>query len=183
LLGNIIKIQGWRNPVVVSARSGLIIKGHGRLAAATKMGFTEIPVDIQHYETEESEIEDMIADNRISELSTFDTDSLGQLIAQLSNAKVDLSLAGFTADDLKAFQNVTLNLDTKVDIPMGEQSDFHQMTFIVSTAQQDRIYEALAMAKKLGSIEEDSENKNQNGNALFAVCDNYMGSHGDSQTN
>jgi ParB-like chromosome segregation protein Spo0J len=35
LLAKIIRSQGWRNPIVVSERSGFIISGHGRLEAAT----------------------------------------------------------------------------------------------------------------------------------------------------
>jgi len=34
----IIKAQGWRNPIVVSKRSGFVVKGHGRLAAARLLG-------------------------------------------------------------------------------------------------------------------------------------------------
>ena len=33
-LGAIIRGAGWRNPITVSTRSGLIVRGHGRLAAA-----------------------------------------------------------------------------------------------------------------------------------------------------
>ncbi len=33
-LGMIIRNAGWRNPITVSTRSGLIVRGHGRLAAA-----------------------------------------------------------------------------------------------------------------------------------------------------
>jgi ParB-like chromosome segregation protein Spo0J len=31
LLAKIIRVSGWRNPIVVSNRSGLITKGHARL--------------------------------------------------------------------------------------------------------------------------------------------------------
>ena len=34
----IIKAQGWRNPIVVSKRSGFVVKGHGRLAATRLLG-------------------------------------------------------------------------------------------------------------------------------------------------
>ena len=34
LLGRIIRQAGWRQPITVSKRSGFIVKGHGRLAAA-----------------------------------------------------------------------------------------------------------------------------------------------------
>lgn len=33
-LGRIIRQTGWRAPITVSKRSGFIVKGHGRLAAA-----------------------------------------------------------------------------------------------------------------------------------------------------
>ena len=45
LLAKIIKSQGWRAPITVSTRSGFIVRGHGRLAAAQKLGLTEVPVD------------------------------------------------------------------------------------------------------------------------------------------
>jgi hypothetical protein len=38
LLASIIQEQGWRNPVTVSNRSGLIVRGHGRLEAALLIG-------------------------------------------------------------------------------------------------------------------------------------------------
>lgn len=34
-LGRIIRQTGWRAPITVSKRSGFIVKGHGRLAAAS----------------------------------------------------------------------------------------------------------------------------------------------------
>ena len=45
LLGKIIKDQGWRMPITVSKRSGLIVKGHGRLEAAFRVGILKAPVD------------------------------------------------------------------------------------------------------------------------------------------
>ena len=46
-LAAIIKATGWRQPITVSTRSGLIVKGHGRLAAARYGKFKEAPVDYQ----------------------------------------------------------------------------------------------------------------------------------------
>lgn len=42
-LGRIIRQTGWRAPITVSKRSGFIVKGHGRLAAAKLEGLTEVP--------------------------------------------------------------------------------------------------------------------------------------------
>jgi ParB-like chromosome segregation protein Spo0J len=38
LLASIIQEQDWRNPVTASNRSGLIVRGHGRLHAALLIG-------------------------------------------------------------------------------------------------------------------------------------------------
>ena len=61
LLAKIIKAQGWRNPIVVSNRSGLITKGHGRYEAAKLLGADTAPVDYQDYANEKQELADMIA--------------------------------------------------------------------------------------------------------------------------
>jgi ParB-like chromosome segregation protein Spo0J len=45
LLAKVITAQGWRSPITVSKRSGLIVRGHGRYAAALRLGTPEVPVD------------------------------------------------------------------------------------------------------------------------------------------
>jgi len=52
LLSKIIQNQGWRAPITVSTRSGFIVRGHGRLLAAQKLGLTQVTVDRQDYVTE-----------------------------------------------------------------------------------------------------------------------------------
>jgi len=72
LLAKIIKHQGWRNPIVVSKRSGFITKGHARLEAAGLMGWSSVPIDEQEYPSEAMEYADMVADNKIAELAESD---------------------------------------------------------------------------------------------------------------
>lgn len=99
LLAKIIKGQGFRNPIVVSKRSGFVIKGHGRLEAAKLLEMTEVPVDFQDYENEAAEWADMIADNRIAEIADTDEDELKSLLKEL-DGKIDLDLTGFDGDSL-----------------------------------------------------------------------------------
>ena len=47
LLASIIRATGWRAPITVSKRSGLVTKGHGRLMAAQLDDLTDAPVDYQ----------------------------------------------------------------------------------------------------------------------------------------
>lgn len=95
LLAKIIREQGWRNPIVVSTRSGLITRGHGRLEAARLLKAGSVPVDFQDYSSEEEELADAIADNRIAELAEIDEPMLRQLIEQLDQSDFDIELAGF----------------------------------------------------------------------------------------
>src|SRR5450759_1613063 len=95
LLAKIISTQGWRAPITVSTRSGLVVRGHGRLAAAELLGAAEAPVDFQDYESEASEWADLIADNRIAELSEMDLSSLSDLLSDLRLEAIDLDLTGF----------------------------------------------------------------------------------------
>lgn len=99
-LAEVIKLAGWRAPVTVSDLSGMIVKGHGRLAAAKMAGFEEIPVEVQHYETLEHERADMIADNHLAELADLDGEALAGLLSDLQEAG-SLDITGFTSSDLE----------------------------------------------------------------------------------
>jgi len=100
LLGKIIANQGWRSPIVVSKRSGFIVKGHGRYQAALKIGASKVPVDEQDYETEAQEWADLIADNRLSELAEIDKSELKDLLLDLDDGDFDMDLTGFLEEDL-----------------------------------------------------------------------------------
>ena len=101
LLGEIIREQGWRAPITVSSRSGLIVRGHGRLEAALLIGCDLVPVDMQEYESESAELADLIADNRLAELAELDEDDLKRLIEKISaDASFDVLLTGFLKEDI-----------------------------------------------------------------------------------
>ena len=100
LLAAIIKRQGWRAPITVSTRSGYIVKGHGRLLAAQYMEAECVPVDYQNYSSDEEELADLIADNRLAELSEIDNQMLAELFAEIKlDPDFDISLTGFTEDE------------------------------------------------------------------------------------
>jgi len=71
-LAKIMDYQGWRHPIIVSKRSGFIVSGHGRLMAAKKNGWDEVPIDVQEFESEADEWAHLIADNKIAELAEHD---------------------------------------------------------------------------------------------------------------
>lgn len=99
MLAKIIETQGWRAPVKVSTRSGYIVSGHGRYLAAQMIG-CPVPVDYQDYSSEAEEMADLLADNRIAELSEMDNAMLAEIFSEMNAEEIDLSLTGYTDDTI-----------------------------------------------------------------------------------
>lgn len=99
LLGAIIRGQGWRGPITISNRSGMIVRGHGRLMAAQLEELAEVPVDYQNYTSEAEEMADLIADNRIAELSDTDTKMLANIFADIDTGEVPFLLSGYSEEE------------------------------------------------------------------------------------
>jgi hypothetical protein len=130
-IAQVLEGNGWRQAVVVSTRSGLITRGHGRLEAALLLGAETVPVDFQEYESEQAEIADMIADNRLSELSEMDEGKLVQVLKELQAAGHDVALAGFTEDELARLINVDEETDNLETIPQMELQPFEHYDYLI----------------------------------------------------
>ena len=113
LLGKIIQVQGWRAPVTVSTLSGLVVRGHGRLMAAKEAGLSQVPVDYQHYESEDDELADLLADNKIAELSEIDAKMLADVFANIGPDS--LFLTGYNDQEVSEI-NDALNDAVMMDI-------------------------------------------------------------------
>lgn len=101
LLAKIISYQGQRSPIVVSNRSGFIVKGHGRLDAVRKLGWAQAAVDYQDYESEAQEYADMVADNKIAELAEHDDNAMIDGIKTLGITDFELlGLDGFSLPEV-----------------------------------------------------------------------------------
>lgn len=105
LLANIIAKTGWRSPIVVSKRSGFVVKGHGRLMAAQLLGLKSVPVDIQDYPDDAAELADLVADNRIAELAEFDRGILKDILQDLDTGAFDMLLTGFDMAGIEELMN------------------------------------------------------------------------------
>lgn len=96
-----IREFGWTNPILVDGSNG-IIAGHGRLAAARKLGVTEIPVIVLDHLTDAQKRALVIADNKLALNAGWDMDLLSSEIEGLGSEGFDLSLLGFSDDELAA---------------------------------------------------------------------------------
>ena len=90
---------GFTNPILAGA-DGVIVAGHGRLAAAHKLGLESVPVVVVDHLTPTQRRALVIADNRIAENAGWDDDVLRMELAALQDEAFDLALTGFDADAL-----------------------------------------------------------------------------------
>jgi len=92
---------GWTVPCLV-ADDGELIAGHGRVLAATQLGLTEAPVIVLGHLTEAQRRAYRIADNKLTELGTWDEALLSSELNDLLAEDFDLSLIGFDDAELEA---------------------------------------------------------------------------------
>ena len=88
-------------PILVDG-DGLIVAGHGRLAASKLLGHTEAPVIRLAHLTSSQARAFALADNRLTEVATWDDKLLGEIFSELSAIELDFSLdvTGFTMGEI-----------------------------------------------------------------------------------
>ena len=94
-----IREFGFTNPLLVDGADG-ILAGHGRLAAAKDMGLAEIPVIVLDHLSAEQRRAYILADNKLALNAGWDDDLLRMELGDLQLADFDLSLLGWSEDEL-----------------------------------------------------------------------------------
>ncbi len=116
VLAKIIKVRGFRDPLVVSNRSGFLISGHARLRAAKKLGMQEVPVVYQDFETEADEYAHLIAANEIARHSTFDSFGFKEDLSELDVELDDFDFEEFGLIDFTIVpENIELDSEDNSD--------------------------------------------------------------------
>jgi DNA modification methylase len=90
---------GFVNPILAGA-DGVLVAGHGRLAAARKLGLSTVPVVVLDHLTPTQRRALVLADNRLAELATWDDALLRVELEALQAEGFDLDLTGFDANAL-----------------------------------------------------------------------------------
>ena len=145
-----IKEFGWTNPILVDGENG-IIAGHGRLMAARKLGYTEVPTIELKDLTETQRKAYIIADNRLALNAGWDNEmltiELNDLLADgfalemlgFDTGIVEQLLMGETADlgllPEEKLDNF-LNGDTKILRLAYDEQEFSQITDALQQLQQ-----------------------------------------------
>ncbi len=99
-LCKIIEYQGFRSPLIISNRSGLLVSGHGRLEAAKKLKLESVPVIYQDFEDEDQEYAAGVSENSIASWAELDLSGINEDIANLGpDFDLDyLGIENFTLD-------------------------------------------------------------------------------------
>jgi DNA modification methylase len=96
-----IETFGFNVPVLVDGDLK-VIAGHGRLLACRELGWTEVPTISLAHLSEAQVRAFMIADNRLTEIATWNDRLLGEQLRELSALNLDFSLdvTGFDIPDI-----------------------------------------------------------------------------------
>ena len=102
---------GFTNPILAGS-DGVIVAGHGRLAAAQKLGLDTVPVVVLDHLTPIQRRALIIADNRIAENAGWDDAMLRIELQSLQEDGFNLDITGFDAD---ALAEIMAGEETTVD--------------------------------------------------------------------
>src|SRR4051812_5566112 len=94
-----IKRFGFLNPVLIDG-SNQIIAGHGRIAAAKKLGLSSVPsLRIEHLSDDERRAY-VLADNRLAEKAGWDRELLAIELQHLVEIEFDTTIIGFETAEI-----------------------------------------------------------------------------------
>lgn len=96
---NSITKFGFTNPILVW--NDTIVAGHGRLSAAVNLGMPEVPVRSLDYLDETEMKAYVLADNRLAMDAGWNDDILASELAWLDDQDFDISLTGFTDEEIQ----------------------------------------------------------------------------------
>lgn len=113
---------GFNNPILIDEHE-MIIAGHGRLAAAIKLGMDEVPTIQLLHLTKAQKIAYAIADNKIALNSGWNQDMLAMELASISAEDFSLEVTGFDFRELDAMKIFELAPGANGDIPTVDHDD------------------------------------------------------------
>lgn len=104
-VANSIRTFGFRVPIIVDA-SNTIIAGHTRYLAAQSLGLTQVPTTISTDLTEDQIKAFRLADNKVSELATWDASLLGEEMRALADAGISFTDFGWRQDEIDCLSDL-----------------------------------------------------------------------------
>lgn len=112
-----IREFGWTNPILTDGERG-VIAGHGRLAAARKLGITQVPtIELAHLSKAQRRAL-VLADNKLALSASWDDSLLAAEFEELELEGYDLAFTGFAEEEVRALRNTgTQGLTDPDEVP------------------------------------------------------------------
>lgn len=178
-----IKEFGFLSPILI-AEDNTILAGHGRLAAARKLGLTKVPCVKESHLTETQRRAYIIADNKLSLNAGWDEDMLAIELSELQGADFDLDLLGFDESELasifeddKEVEDDDFDVEEELNKPCFSKSGdiwtLGRHRLICGDSTKEETYKSLMEDKKANLVVTDPPyNVNYEGSAGKIKNDN-----------
>lgn len=143
-IANSIADFGFNQPIVVD-ENNIIIVGHGRFAAAKKLGLVEVPIVRKADLTDTQKKAYRILDNKLQNDSTWNTESLEIELAALREANFGLQAYGL--DELASLIGALADSSSVPEAGTADSQSFEQKYGVIvicaGEAQQKQTFEEL----------------------------------------
>ena len=178
-----IKEFGFLSPIII-AEDNTILAGHGRLAAARKLGLKQVPCVKESHLTETQRRAYIIADNKLSLNAGWDEDILAIELSELQGADFDLDLLGFDESELasifeddKEVEDDDFDVEEELNKPCfskaGDIWTLGRHRLICGDSTKEETYKSLMEDKKANLVVTDPPyNVNYEGSAGKIKNDN-----------
>lgn len=97
-----LKAHGQYRPIVVDRRTNRILAGNHTWKAAKALGWQQISAGYVETKDDDEALRILLADNRTTDLASYDDSGLAELLKQLSSTDIGLEGTLFDGDDLDA---------------------------------------------------------------------------------
>ena len=127
-VANSIKEFGFKVPIIVD-KNNVIVAGHTRYKASLELGLEEVPTIVADDLTEEQIKAFRLADNKVSEKSSWNFDLLNE---ELENLDLDMEEFGFNETDFEEHEIERTDLSNK---------EFEKYEVIITCKNENEVQE------------------------------------------
>ncbi|MFK4916538.1 DNA modification methylase [Lactococcus petauri] len=124
-----IKNFGFKVPIVIDGQNE-IITGHTRYKAAKKLGLKEVPT-IKASDLSPEQVKAFrLADNKVSEIATWDIEALNIELAEISAMELDLDMSDLGFEEIEAIKEVEEDEEfdpTPPEDPISQLGEIYQL--------------------------------------------------------
>jgi hypothetical protein len=157
-----LKRHGQRKPIV--CYSDVVIAGNGTLEAAKRLGWTEIWVNDDSFDSIEDAKAYALQDNRSAELATWDDVQLEDTLKELKDKGWDIEAIGFTEGDLELIKEINKDKGLEPDSDSIDDDDLYtkkiEAPIYKPTGEKPPVSELYDQTKFKELVEEIKSNTN-----------------------